>query len=117
MERGREDEGVLRACFEVKQVAFNLTAAESGDLTDFSAEEYLSWVAHQARTLPDVVRVNGPPLMEESCNRSGPYREEEEEGVVELDLLPDRSWEAEFLARFLSLKEVCIVFYVCCPSS
>ena len=105
----REREEVLRACFEVKQVAFDLSAAESGDLTDFSAEEYLSWVTHQARTLPDVVRVGSIPdsPLREISGRSGLYQGENES---ESDLLPDRDWEAEFLFRFSSLKEVKIKY-------
>ena len=93
-----------RAVFEVRQVAFDHAAAACGDLSQFSAEEYLAWVVHEASTLPDVMRAEKLPRQttEADSNESAVHDQDGER----LQLTPDISWERDFIQRFSSLTEV-----------
>ena len=48
----------MEAVLPVSKVAFDAAAAESGDVSNMTAEQYMSWVRAQAEGLPSVVRVD-----------------------------------------------------------
>lgn len=93
--------------FEVRQVAFDQEAASCGDLSQFSAEEYLAWVVHEASCLPDVMRAPPTPTRQMSEFESGEIK-----GAVSNQdgershLMPALSWERDFILRFSSLTKV-----------
>lgn len=121
-----------KAVFEVLDVPFDLAAAErgkwnnllssvdlsvnnrfAGDISTFSAEEYLAWVVYQASAIPDVVRIES--TANDVSDIPAPVTVDfSKPPTKELEhlspLAPCKEWEAEFLLRFQSLRDVSLPF-------
>jgi hypothetical protein len=98
-----------RAVFNVDyNLSFNAQAAEAGDISSFTAEEYLAWVVHQAKSLPDVVRVGGDDDAAGSQIESHIIQAQTPNPVV-YSALPESAeieWERELVLRFRELCKV-----------
>jgi lysophospholipase L1-like esterase len=95
-----------RACFEVKAVSFDAVAAANGDVSCFTAEQYLAWVVQQASSLPDVVRIH--TISNNDITQSVDMQANEA-SAHKLDLLlPSPEWDSEFMSRFRALRQVIV---------
>ena len=108
-----------RAVFEVSAVAFDLNAAKEGDVSQFSAEEYLAWVVHEASTLPDVIRVQSTDEMDGTLVHGAP---QEIQTRAASPLRPTLAWERGLMRRFSCLTKVklqilCCIHVMWCSSS
>jgi len=82
---------------------FDPKLIEAGDITSLTAEQYLSWVRHEAERLPDVVRADVDD--DRMRNRQTKYMPE----IADIPLCPDEllpsvDWERETLAAFSELR-------------
>lgn len=95
----------MEKALPLELVAFDSAKAESGDISDMSAEEYLSWVKHQADNLPLVSRVE----IDRTKSASKPQTKLIHESVLLSSRcpnkhLPNEQWERDILFSFSELR-------------
>ena len=94
----------MEKALPLETVSFDHEKAESGDISKMSAEEYLSWVRHEAESLPLVSRVD--------IDRSQLSKKQSKiihEAVLSTlkcpsNYLPNEKWERDILFAFSELR-------------
>ena len=84
-------------------VAFDSSVEDTGDISNMTAEQYLSWVRFQAQELPDVFRAEIDSSL--YAGRQTKYMPHIEQ-VVECPehLLPSAGWERDVISSFSDLR-------------
>lgn len=95
----------MEKALPLELVAFDLAKAESGDLSNMSAEEYLSWVKHQADSLPLVSRVE----IDRTKSSTKPQTKLIHDSILlsstcPNECLPNVKWERDVLYSFSELQ-------------
>ena len=95
----------MEKALPLELVEFDLAKAESGDLSNMSAEEYLSWVKHQADNLPLVSRVE----IDRTKSSTKPRTKLIHDSILLTstcpnECLPNVKWERDVLYSFSELQ-------------
>lgn len=86
-------------------IPFDSSVEETGDISNMTAEQYLSWVRYQANELPDVFRANVDST--KYVGRQTKYMPNIQEVVVcPEDLLPSAEWERDVISAFSDLRSL-----------
>ncbi len=104
----------MEAVLPVKVVKFDEKAAASGDVSMMSADEYLSWVRHQAGQLPGVTRAN-IDITAYNMNQTKYMPSIDPIPSCPADLLPSSQWENNLLHEFSELR--CLLERLACDES
>ena len=84
-------------------VAFDSSVEDTGDISNMTAEQYLSWVRFQANELPDVFTANVDSTI--YAGRQTKYMPEiEEVCTCPEHLLPSAEWERDVISAFSDLR-------------
>lgn len=84
-------------------VAFDSSVEDTGDISNMTAEQYLSWVRYQANELPDVFTANVDSTI--YAGRQTKYMPEiEEVCTCPEHLLPSAEWERDVISAFSDLR-------------
>ena len=87
----------------IDHVAFDSSFEETGDITNMTAEQYLSWVRRQACELPDVFIAKVDSSL--YAGRQTKYMPEIEDVVACPErLLPSAEWERDVISAFSDLR-------------
>lgn len=86
-----------------KKVAYDYSVTQTGDVSNMSAEEYISWVRDQAESLPDVTRVD-IDLSTFSTNRTNYIPVVDDACLCSEKLLPSEEWENDCVKDFSDLR-------------
>ena len=104
----------MEAVLPVKSVKYDEKAAAAGDVSLMSADEYLSWVKHQAEQLPSVTRAN-IDIAAYNTNQTKYMPSIDPIPTCSLDLLPSVQWETNLLHEFSQLR--CLLERLACDES
>ena len=105
MEEDDDEQSAIPTCLPIATCEYDLYKAESGDFSEMTAEQYLSYVRDQARKLPAVTRVDVD--MSQFAGRQTKYMPEISSiEKCAMNLLPLRDWEQTVLEDFRGLREV-----------
>lgn len=86
-------------------VPFDSSVEDTGDISNMTAEQYLSWVRYQANEMPDVFRVAVNSSL--YVGRQTKYMPEiEHVAVCPEHLLPSTEWERDVISAFSDLREL-----------
>lgn len=86
-------------------IPFDSSVEETGDISNMTAEQYLSWVRYQANELPDVFRANVDSS--KYVGKQTKYMPDIEDIVVcHEDLLPSAEWERDVISAFSDLRSL-----------
>ena len=87
----------------IDNVPFDSSVEDTGDITNMTAEQYLSWVRRQACELPDVFIAKVDSSL--YAGRQTKYMPQIEEVVACPErLLPSASWERDVISAFSDLR-------------
>ena len=93
----------MDAVLPVPKVAFDVAAAESGDLSNMTAEQYMAWVHKQAEALPSVVRAEVDTSKYAKQTKYMPVLDEIASCPEHLQ--PTEEWVCEVLYAFSELRQ------------
>jgi hypothetical protein len=86
-------------------IPFDSSVEETGDISNMTAEQYLSWVRYQANELPDVFRADVDSS--KYVDKQTKYMPNIEDIVVcHEDLLPSAEWERDVISAFSDLRSL-----------
>ena len=86
-----------------KKVTYDHSVEQTGDISNMSAEEYISWVRDQAASLPDVTRAD-VDLSLYSTSRTNCIPFVEDAYLCSEDMLPSEDWENDCVKDFSDLR-------------
>ena len=96
-------------------VPFDSSVENTGDISNMTAEQYLSWVRYQANELPDVFRADINSSL--YAGKQTKYMPDIEQVVVCPEhLLPSTEWERDVIAAFSDLRELLARLSLCVAS-
>ena len=104
----------MEAVLPVNVVTFDEEAAASGNVSMMSADEYLSWVRHQADQLPGITRAD-IDISAYNVNQTKYMPSIDPIPTCPSDLLPSSQWENNLLHEFSELR--CLLEQLACDES
>ena len=99
------DKELAPSCLPVGNVAFNHSIYKTGDISDMTAEQYMSWVRHQSDRMPIVFRaVVDTAVYEGKQTKYMP----QVDGIMSCPEVyqPDSDWVSNVLYEFSELRSV-----------
>ena len=92
----------------ISHVAFDHSVEQTGDVSNMTAEQYMSWVRHQAQQLPAVVRATNLDTASLTSNQTKYMPAIPSVATCPSAYLPTEEWENHTLAAFSDMRYVCM---------
>lgn len=92
----------MEPCLPVEFVQFDETVEITGDVSQMSAEQYLSWVRSQSSRLPSVFRATN--VIASASPQTAYMPTINSVSLCPVEYLPSRDWERETLHQFSELR-------------
>jgi len=94
----------MEAALPLEATEYDPSVEETGDVSEMTAEQYLSWVRHQASQIPDIRRAEIDPSLK-NINRQSKYMPQLENILSCPEAyLPSEEWQHQMLYSFSELR-------------